>query len=279
MEAIGHLPVHNWRGAPFPGIKNIHGGAMKDKLSVGMEGCFGCPLRCKKKLKSGRSLLHRRVLRRARIRSHVRAGQQLRGRRGRGRGQGQRGVQRQLPRRHLDGHHHLVRHGVLREGSPDPGRHGRPRPAVRQRSGARGVLRAYRQAGGHRSPPGGRLGARGGQDRPGGGGALGGSEGRPSRDARAAPPSRFRPRLHGQSQRRRPLCQRTRRRLCLRARDVGLREHGFLRHRAVRGHRPAQGGVVQGGTCPGVPQRLSSLVPPGLRRGHLQDVPWRSSAR
>jgi aldehyde:ferredoxin oxidoreductase len=54
MEAVGHLPVNNWQGAPFPGIKNIHGGAMKDKLSVGsQEGCFGCPLRCKKKLRSG----------------------------------------------------------------------------------------------------------------------------------------------------------------------------------------------------------------------------------
>ena len=54
MEAIGHLPVNNWRGAYFPGIKNIHGGAMKEKLSIGsQEGCYGCPLRCKKKLRSG----------------------------------------------------------------------------------------------------------------------------------------------------------------------------------------------------------------------------------
>ncbi len=53
MEAIGHLPVNNWRGAPFPGIANVHGGALKERLSVGMEGCFGCPLRCKKKLRSG----------------------------------------------------------------------------------------------------------------------------------------------------------------------------------------------------------------------------------
>ena len=54
METIGHLPVHNWRGASFPGIKNIHGGAMKEKMSVGsQEGCYGCPLRCKKRLRSG----------------------------------------------------------------------------------------------------------------------------------------------------------------------------------------------------------------------------------
>ncbi|MCX8033345.1 MAG: aldehyde ferredoxin oxidoreductase family protein [Thermoleophilia bacterium] len=53
MEEIGHLPVKNWKGAPFPGVKNIHGGALKERLGVGMEGCFGCPLRCKKRLRSG----------------------------------------------------------------------------------------------------------------------------------------------------------------------------------------------------------------------------------
>jgi aldehyde:ferredoxin oxidoreductase len=53
MEAIGHLPVHNWRGADFSeGIKNLHGGALKDKMGLKQEGCFGCPLRCKKRLHS-----------------------------------------------------------------------------------------------------------------------------------------------------------------------------------------------------------------------------------
>jgi aldehyde:ferredoxin oxidoreductase len=54
MESVGHLPVRNWQGAAFPGIKHIHGGAMKEKMSVGsQDGCFGCPLRCKKRLRSG----------------------------------------------------------------------------------------------------------------------------------------------------------------------------------------------------------------------------------
>lgn len=54
MEAIGHLPVHNWRGAPFAdGIKNVHGGALKERMGLPMEGCLGCPLRCKKRLQSG----------------------------------------------------------------------------------------------------------------------------------------------------------------------------------------------------------------------------------
>ncbi len=53
MEAIGHLPVHNWRGAPFSeGIKNLHGGALKERMGLSQEGCFGCPLRCKKRLHS-----------------------------------------------------------------------------------------------------------------------------------------------------------------------------------------------------------------------------------
>ena len=53
MEAIGHLPVHNWRGAPFAeGIKKLHGGALKERMGLSQEGCYNCPLRCKKRLKS-----------------------------------------------------------------------------------------------------------------------------------------------------------------------------------------------------------------------------------
>ena len=53
MEEVGHLPVHNWRGASFPAIKNLHGGALKERMGLSQEGCFGCPLRCKKRLRSG----------------------------------------------------------------------------------------------------------------------------------------------------------------------------------------------------------------------------------
>ncbi len=54
MEAIGHLPVHNWRGAPFAeGIKKLHGGALKERMGLSQEGCYNCPLRCKKRLHSG----------------------------------------------------------------------------------------------------------------------------------------------------------------------------------------------------------------------------------
>jgi aldehyde:ferredoxin oxidoreductase len=45
---IGSLPVRNFRDAQFPEIKLIHGGAIKDTIRIGMDGCFACPIRCKK---------------------------------------------------------------------------------------------------------------------------------------------------------------------------------------------------------------------------------------
>jgi len=34
----------------FPGVKKIHAGIMKDTVRIGMNGCYACPLRCKKKI-------------------------------------------------------------------------------------------------------------------------------------------------------------------------------------------------------------------------------------
>jgi aldehyde:ferredoxin oxidoreductase len=45
---IGSLPVRNFRDAQFPQIKQIHGGAIKETIRVGMDGCYACPVRCKK---------------------------------------------------------------------------------------------------------------------------------------------------------------------------------------------------------------------------------------
>jgi aldehyde:ferredoxin oxidoreductase len=45
---IGSLPVRNFRDAQFPEIKNIHGGTIKETIRVGMDGCYACPIRCKK---------------------------------------------------------------------------------------------------------------------------------------------------------------------------------------------------------------------------------------
>jgi aldehyde:ferredoxin oxidoreductase len=48
IEMSGGLPVRNWREGKFPGWKKIHAGVIKDTIRIGMEGCWGCPVRCKK---------------------------------------------------------------------------------------------------------------------------------------------------------------------------------------------------------------------------------------
>jgi aldehyde:ferredoxin oxidoreductase len=47
----GDLPIRNFRDGGFPEVKQIHAGVMKDTVRIGMEGCFACPLRCKKVIK------------------------------------------------------------------------------------------------------------------------------------------------------------------------------------------------------------------------------------
>ena len=47
-ESVGNLPVRNFRDGLFPEVNQIHGGVIKDTIRVGMEGCFACPVRCKK---------------------------------------------------------------------------------------------------------------------------------------------------------------------------------------------------------------------------------------
>jgi aldehyde:ferredoxin oxidoreductase len=47
-EAVGDLPVRNFRDGAFPEVKIINSGAFKQTLGMEMEGCFACPVRCKK---------------------------------------------------------------------------------------------------------------------------------------------------------------------------------------------------------------------------------------
>ena len=47
-QALGNLPVRNFRDGLFPEAAQIHAGVMKETMWVGMEGCFACPVRCKK---------------------------------------------------------------------------------------------------------------------------------------------------------------------------------------------------------------------------------------
>ena len=48
FEALGNLPVRNFRDSGFEGVNNITAQALKDTIRVGMEACFACPVRCKK---------------------------------------------------------------------------------------------------------------------------------------------------------------------------------------------------------------------------------------
>jgi aldehyde:ferredoxin oxidoreductase len=47
-EKSGNLPVRNFRDGLFPEVHQIHAGVMKETIWVGMEGCYACPIRCKK---------------------------------------------------------------------------------------------------------------------------------------------------------------------------------------------------------------------------------------
>lgn len=51
FEVTGNLPVRNFRDGLFPNTTAIDGRAIKDTIRVGMDGCFACPVRCKKVVK------------------------------------------------------------------------------------------------------------------------------------------------------------------------------------------------------------------------------------
>jgi aldehyde:ferredoxin oxidoreductase len=47
----GDVPIRNWRDGDFPTIKKITAITLRDTIGAGMDGCFACPIRCKKKAK------------------------------------------------------------------------------------------------------------------------------------------------------------------------------------------------------------------------------------
>jgi aldehyde:ferredoxin oxidoreductase len=49
-EAVGNLPIRNYSGGQFPGVEHVHAVPVMNTYGVGMEGCFNCPIRCKKKV-------------------------------------------------------------------------------------------------------------------------------------------------------------------------------------------------------------------------------------
>jgi len=51
FEITGNLPVRNFRDGLFPEVKMIDAKRVKNTIRVRMEGCFACPVRCKKVVK------------------------------------------------------------------------------------------------------------------------------------------------------------------------------------------------------------------------------------
>ncbi|MEM2914384.1 MAG: aldehyde ferredoxin oxidoreductase C-terminal domain-containing protein, partial [Candidatus Bathyarchaeia archaeon] len=53
FAAIGNLPVRNFRDGDFPNPDAIDAKTIKKTISVGMDGCYACSVRCKKVVKIG----------------------------------------------------------------------------------------------------------------------------------------------------------------------------------------------------------------------------------
>jgi aldehyde:ferredoxin oxidoreductase len=51
FEAAGNLPIRNYSGGCFPNVEKIDAVTLLREYGVGMEGCFNCPIRCKKKIR------------------------------------------------------------------------------------------------------------------------------------------------------------------------------------------------------------------------------------
>lgn len=50
FEAVGNLPIRNYAGGQFPQVNHISAVAVIREFGTGMEGCFNCPIKCKKKI-------------------------------------------------------------------------------------------------------------------------------------------------------------------------------------------------------------------------------------
>jgi aldehyde:ferredoxin oxidoreductase len=48
FDQLGNLPVRNFRDSGFSGASKISAQVIKETMRTGMEGCYACPVRCKK---------------------------------------------------------------------------------------------------------------------------------------------------------------------------------------------------------------------------------------
>jgi aldehyde:ferredoxin oxidoreductase len=50
FEKLGNLPTRNFQDGAFAAVERISGQTLKATIGVGMDGCFACPVRCKKRV-------------------------------------------------------------------------------------------------------------------------------------------------------------------------------------------------------------------------------------
>ncbi len=48
LNAIGALPTRNFQDGQFAGAEKITGSTLRDTIMIGREGCYACPVRCKR---------------------------------------------------------------------------------------------------------------------------------------------------------------------------------------------------------------------------------------
>ena len=245
------------RGPVRRGIKNVHGGALKEKMSVGsQEGCFGCPLRCKKRLRPVPPTSATKPTAAPNTRPCA----------------------AWAPTVEVDDAEAMVKANEIcnaysldvisagntvsfamecfEKGLLTLEDTGGLELRLRQRPGA-GEVRASSSPSGRASGPCSRRAPPGGsQDRPGSRSALGGDQGRPSGHARTPPPARVRPRLHGEPQRRPTTAPTSTTTSSPPSTACRTSTAWASTTRCRSGHRPAQGGPLQRGPHPRVPQRL-----------------------
>jgi len=52
FEEVGNLPIRNFRDGGFPGVTQISPQTIAETIRIKMEGCFACPVKCKKVVES-----------------------------------------------------------------------------------------------------------------------------------------------------------------------------------------------------------------------------------
>ena len=116
LQEAGQIPTRNFQDGQFEGAGEPSGEALRDTLLIDREGCFACPIRCKRVVKVDEPGMQVNPICGGPEYDDRRVRLELRRRRPEGREQVPRDLQRLLAGHHLDGDAGVLCHGVLREG-------------------------------------------------------------------------------------------------------------------------------------------------------------------